>query len=68
MIISLILMVSADARSSVCSLKSQQVNQETVRSSNTLIYLVYYCYHHLTAFFQDKLDKPPPERQNHSGF
>jgi len=28
----------------------------------------YYYYIHLTAFFQDKLDKPEPEKQNHSGF
>jgi len=33
-----------------------------------LIHLCDYYYIHLTAFFQDKLGKPAPERQNHSRF
>jgi len=31
-------------------------------------YHYYYHYHCLTAFFQDNLGKPAPERQNHSYF
>jgi len=32
-------------------------------------YYYYYCYYYicLTAFFQDNLGKPTPEKQNHSG-
>jgi len=47
------------------------LEQEIVSGCNSSTYYYYYYYYyyiHLTAFFQDNLGKPAPERQNHSGF
>jgi len=60
--------------SDTCTVQTCTVQTATLQLFITRNYYYYYYYYYnyyyyicLTAFFQDKLGRPAPEKQNHSG-